>query len=170
MTPAEIERKKLEGVVQLRIVAQIDKDHVKEGRRCLHEHPLSAMSWAEECIKEIVALPGVDAGSRDQCTHGCKTAPTATTPSMIARESTRIIANISEMLGQLQRKCEGSHEHKQLRAKDLAKAAFYPANTIHSIIRGMSTAHAADIMKRAIKGRTRRAIPWLCGSDPWVRH
>ena len=49
MAPDEVKRKKLEGLVHLRFVAQLYKDQIRADRDFLHEHALAAMSWAEEC-------------------------------------------------------------------------------------------------------------------------
>ena len=85
-------------------------------------------------MREIAAMDGVDAAVCDQCMYGCKTNGTPTSPPMVARKATRFLSNSPEMLGKLNRRCDGSHEHKPLRGKDLAEAAFYPAGLIHSII------------------------------------
>ena len=149
MSPEDVQRKKLEGLVHLRFVSQLYKDQIKASRYFLHEHPLSAMSWSEDCMREIIAMDGVGEAVCDQCMYGCKTKGTPTSPPMAARKATRFLSNGSEMLGRLNRRCDGSHEHKQLRGKELAEAAIYPAGLIHSIIQGRNLTHAADLLRRS---------------------
>ena len=124
MSPEDVRRKKLEGLVHLKFVAQLYKDQIKADRYFLHEHPLSAMSWAEDCMREIAAMNGVGEALCDQCMYGCRTQGTPTSPPMAAKKATRFLSNSLEMLGRLNRRCDGGHEHKQLRGKELAEAAF----------------------------------------------
>ena len=102
-------------------------------------------------MREVAALPGAADSKCDQCIYNCRTAETPNSQSMAARKATRFLSNSAEMLGQLERRCDGTHEHKHLRGKDLAEAAFYPAELVHSIIKGMNLTHAADIVKRALR-------------------
>ena len=117
VSPEDVRRKKLEGLVHLNFVAQVCKDQIKANRYFLHEHPLSAMSWAEDCMREIAAMNGVGEASCDQCMYGCRTHGTPTSPPMAAKKATRCLSNSPEMLGRSNRRCDGSHEHKQLRGK-----------------------------------------------------
>ena len=87
--------------------------------------------------------------------YGCRTQGTPTSPPMAAKKATRFLSNSLEMLGRLNRRCDGSHEHKQLRGKELAEAAFYPAGLIHAIIQGMNLTHAADLVRRSISNDRR---------------
>ena len=150
LPPEEVERKKNAGLVHLKYVAQLYKEQVKGGRHLLHEHPLSAMSWSEPCMQEIMAIPGVGESLCDQCRCGCRAVGTANSPPMYGKKATRFISNSTAMLSQLGRRWDGGHEHKQLRGKDLAEAAFYPAELVHAIVRGMNLTHGADLVKSLI--------------------
>ena len=86
----------------------------------------------------------------DQCMYGCKTAEARNSPPMAAKKPTKFLSNSAEMLNKLGRRCDGSHEHKQLRGKDLSEAAFYPDGLVLSIIKGMNLTHAAEMVKRAM--------------------
>ena len=83
--------------------------------------------------------------------NGCKTAEARNSPPMAAKKPTEFLSDSVEMLNQLGRRCDGSHEHKQLRGKDLSEAAFYPDGLVLSIIKGMNLTHAAEMVKRAMR-------------------
>ena len=159
LPPEEVERKKTGGLVHLKFVAQLYTGQVKGGRYFLHEHPLSATSWSEPCMQEIVAIPGVGESLCDQCMYWCRTVGTANSPPMYGKKGTRFISNSSAMLSQLGRCCDGGHEHKQLRGKDLPEAAFYPAELVHAIVQGMNLTRGADLMKSLIDDKCHLADP-----------
>ena len=61
---------------------------------------------------------------------------------------------------------DAGHEHRQLRGKDLAEAAFYPAELVHAIVRGMHLTHGADLMKSLINDKCDPADPkCLCSAS-----
>ena len=132
----------------------------------LHEHPMSAMNWSEPCIKEVTALPAVADSVCDQCMYGCWAAETKSTPSVLARKSTRFVSNGPEMLSQWNRRCDGSHEHKQLRGKDLDEAAFDPAKLMHPIIKGIHLTNAAAMLKCIADGTPdTNYLDYLCSAS-----
>lgn len=70
------------------------------------------------------------------------------------------------MLGKLGRRCDGSHDHKQLRGKHLAEAVLYPAELVHSIIRGMNLTYAADMLECVISNDNDPGDPhFLCSAS-----
>ena len=80
-------------------MARLYKDQIKANRCSPHEHPLSARSWSEDCMREIVARNGVLGALCDQCMYGCKTHGAPTSPPMAAKKATRFLSNSPEMLG-----------------------------------------------------------------------
>ena len=97
-SPDDVQRKTLEGLIHLKFVAQLYEDQIKANRYFLHEHPLSAMSWSEDCMREIAAV-NVGEAMCDQCMYGCKTQGTPTSPPMAAKKATRCLSNSPEILG-----------------------------------------------------------------------
>ena len=48
------------------------KFQIQGGRYFLHEHPESASSWNETCIKEVMKMEGVRKVIGDRCRYGLK--------------------------------------------------------------------------------------------------
>jgi len=70
---------------------------------------------------------------------------------MAANKPTTFLSNSTKMLSQLGRRCDGSHEHRKLRGKDLSEAAFYPDGLVLSSIKGMNLKHSDEMVKRATR-------------------
>ena len=150
-----------EGRVHLRFAARLYRRQI-----CAARTSKCATSWKEPSMRAIRHLPEVNTSKCDQCMYGRRTVGTANSPPMYGKKATRFISNSSAMLSQLGRRCDGGHEHKQLRGKDLAEAAFYPAELVHAIVRGMNLTHGADLMKSLIDDKCDPADPkFLCSAS-----
>jgi len=57
-------------MLHLEFVCELYRDQVAAGRYFLHEHPETATSWDERCMKEVSNLPGVSKVIGDQCQFG----------------------------------------------------------------------------------------------------
>ena len=53
--------------MHMEFITGLYKEQVLAGRYFLHEHPLCATPWKEECILEVMAMQGVDSEWADQC-------------------------------------------------------------------------------------------------------
>ena len=51
----------------MEFVCELYAEQIRGGRLLLHEHPESASSWDEECIKELLKRKNVDTVVMDQC-------------------------------------------------------------------------------------------------------
>ena len=70
----EVRNQKLdEGRRHMEFMCEIYKYQVRRKKLFLHEHPWSAKSWKEPCIREVHCLPGVALYKADQCMYGLKT-------------------------------------------------------------------------------------------------
>ena len=67
---AEVERRRVAGVVHLDFVCRLYALQVKNGKYFLHEHPDTATSWKEPCIADMMARETVDRVTGDQCQYG----------------------------------------------------------------------------------------------------
>ena len=129
MSPEDVQRKKLEGLVHLRFVAQLYKDQIKANRCFLHEHPLSAMSWSEDCMREIAAMDGVGAAICDQCMYG--RAAINDGVSLPARRGTTFMTNCHGVAEQLRKRCKpGLHTHAKLDNWVAASTKAYPDSLV----------------------------------------
>ena len=72
MDKAEVEAKMAYGRSHLEFCAKLYAIQWKAGRYFLHEHPASASSWEEECIKKILKAEGVEKVIGDQCQYGAE--------------------------------------------------------------------------------------------------
>ena len=51
--PDEVHRKMIEATINLAFCAELYAMQIKGGRYYLHEHPLTASSWQEPCLRKI---------------------------------------------------------------------------------------------------------------------
>ena len=64
---------KIEAIEHIKFVVEIYREHAKNGRLFLHEHPAQASSWDLEEIREMASKEGVTVTVADQCMYGLKT-------------------------------------------------------------------------------------------------
>ena len=91
MTAAELKRRLIEREVHLRFAVEIYCMQLAGGRHFLHEHPLGATSWQEECIRALARTAGVGTVIGDQCQFGLKTRGPGGQP-MLAKKPTRFLS------------------------------------------------------------------------------
>ena len=74
-----VRRKLEEGRLHVNCVCSLYRMQQKGGRYYLHEHPATALSWEEDAIRKLAALPGTYCVTADQCAYGLVT-PSADDP------------------------------------------------------------------------------------------
>eukprot|EP00969_Alexandrium_andersonii_P339073 14987581-Alexandrium_andersonii.AAC.1 len=67
MDPTEVAERMRKARIHLEVVVNIYISQLERGARFLHEHPVSATSWDEECIKGLMARPEVQCGIGHMC-------------------------------------------------------------------------------------------------------
>ena len=136
MPVAELRRRLIERQVTLQFAAEIYCLQLAGGRHFLHEHPVGAVSWKEECMKALARQPGVGSVVGDQCQYGLTTRGPGGRP-MPAKKPTRFMSSSPAVLEALCRRCDGSHQHQVLEGSGRAAAAArYPAALCRAILRG----------------------------------
>ena len=115
----------------LAFAAALYKIQIQEGRYFLHEHPESASSWYEKCIKEVMEMNGVMKVVGDQCCYGLKAKGDEGTGP--ARKATGFMTNSPCIAMQLGRRCPNrqggsTHQHVQLSNGRAAAAQLYHHN------------------------------------------
>ena len=67
---------------------------LRAGRKFVFEHPASASSWGESCVKALAGRRHVDTVIFDQCTLGLKS-PVSEQPMM---KTTKLLTNVPKIL------------------------------------------------------------------------
>eukprot|EP00969_Alexandrium_andersonii_P195313 8629149-Alexandrium_andersonii.AAC.1 len=62
MDPAVVAERKRRTKVHLEFVVKIYLSQLEQGAHFLHEHPMTASSWDEDCVKHLKAWPEVQRG------------------------------------------------------------------------------------------------------------
>ena len=65
--PAVVAEEMVKARVHLDFVMRLYREQLEEGRLFIHEHPLHAASWMEECVQELLACNNVGQIHADQC-------------------------------------------------------------------------------------------------------
>eukprot|EP00435_Cladocopium_sp_Y103_P071135 s185_g36.t2 len=97
----------------------------------LLEHPLPSRAWAEECVQELIQRPGIYVCQTDMCQYGMKVR------KLPNKKATRWVTNSKHVAMELQRRCNGEHEHEHLMGGLAKFAAVYPKALCQAVVRGL---------------------------------
>ena len=120
-----------EGLEHVVTTCQAAKWQYRRGKVFVVEHPLRSKAWDEECMLELMGLPGVHVCVVDQCAYGLQVG------HGLNKKPTCFITNSYHIACELQRRCPGDHEHEHLMGGKAAAAAVYPPELCKAIIRGL---------------------------------
>ena len=135
MSPEEVARRFECARKHLEFRPKLYKIQIGAGRYLLHEHPHTASSWKEQCIKQILKKSGVMYVVGDQCMYGFKI--TFKNQEGPARKIIGYMTNQVCIAQQLQRKCltrignvvhkhiileEGRTKQAQVHSRELCQA------------------------------------------------
>ena len=136
MDPAVVQRRRAQARILLNFAAEIYELQRAASRHFLHEHPETADSWDEPCMRRLMARSGVGMVVGHQCEMGLVTedkdgwAP--------AKKATKFMSTSTEVLVRLDRKCKGIHKHRHLEGKSRTEAAAaYPRRMCRLILQGI---------------------------------
>ena len=132
MAPERAVRLVMTGLMHLEIAAAVAKWQIRQGRFILFEHPAGARSWHEECIQEILKLPGVCTVVSDQCQFQLNVQGRG-----LNKKATRLMSNMPEVLEELDQRCDGSHQHVPLLGGLAKDAQKYPPKLCRAVIKGI---------------------------------
>ena len=137
----EKERRWTEAREHIKFMMEIYMVQIREGRWFLHEHPAGATSWALDEVVKVMSQEGVEVTTADQCMYGLLTWDRSGRPmNARARKRTKFMTNCKEIGDELQRKCDGSHEHQHLMEGRARDAARYPEGLCRAICKGICAA------------------------------
>ena len=136
-----------EGRRHLKAACEVYKAQVRDGLYFLHEHPRTARSWSEECIKEVASLPGVRIVASNMCSFGM--AAWDQEGVGLVRKDTFFMTNCPSVGRELGRQCTnrmGTKQHRHVVLTDgRAKvAAEYPDPLCDAICKGLKEQLAVD--------------------------
>ena len=132
--------------VHLAFVASLYREQVEGGRFFLHEHPQAAGSWNEECIKDIMKLPGVSRVDAHQCQLGADVTIGVHKGEPV-RKATGFMSNAPRLLERLNKKCRSSDgwctrakggKHVTIQGGITSTTARYSKKLCKTILRGMA--------------------------------
>ena len=136
MDPLEVRRRRAQARILLNFAAEIYELQRVAGRHFLHEHPETADSWNEPCMRRLMARPGVGSVVGHQCQMGLVTKDAKGWAP--AKKATRFLSSASKVLARLCRKCDGKHKHRHLENKSRTEAAAaYPRLMCKLILKGI---------------------------------
>ena len=93
MAQEERQRRMSDARAHLKFVTYLCELQHRAGRYFVHEHPLGASSWQENCITLLVRKIGARMTNLDQCMFGLTTT-TPTGERMPAKKPTRLLSNM----------------------------------------------------------------------------
>ena len=110
--PAIVQAELDAGRVHLEFCMRLYAIQVDAARFFVHEHPQDAASWAEDSVKEVMALAGVNMATVDMCVYGMRvdTGPVQGP----ARKRTILMSNSNEVLKRIASVCPNAGEDKTL--------------------------------------------------------
>ena len=131
------QRRWIEAVDHIKVMAEIYRIQIEGGRWFLHEHPASATSWGLKVIQELAKQPGVEISVADQCMYDLKTWSRDGKRLLPAKKTTKFMTNCRGVSLELQRRCDKSHEHQQLLDGRAKHASRYTPELCKALCRGL---------------------------------
>ena len=142
---------KKKSIAHIEFMVSLYLEQYDAGRYFLHEHPRYATSWQLRRMAELMAMPGVELATGDQCQYGSVIRRGARAGDAI-KKPTGFLSNSEEVRKQLSRRCEGvdglcsktGGKHalcSGIHAKDAAK---YPRGLCRAILQGVTQQLRAD--------------------------
>lgn len=120
-----------EGLHHLGVAAEVALWQYYRGKVFLFEHLVGSKAWSEESMEHIMQLPGVFVCRTDMCRYGMRVR------DGLNLKPTRWVTNSWEIAKELQRRCNGGHQHETLMGGKAAAAAVYPPQLCQAVVRGL---------------------------------
>ena len=139
--PADIKRQKEEGMMHLKTACDAYRRRYEAGRYFLHEHPASADSWSEECVLELMNLPGVQKVRGPMC-RWHMSAEDGEGRGYVRKE-TCWLTNSPQLAKVLEGECTNKdpskewHRHVHLTDGRAKGAQVYPPRLMHGVLKAI---------------------------------
>ena len=144
---ANVEKAREKGMERLEFCCKIYMLQVRSGRYFIHEHPLTAASWATEFMTNPRASPAVYTAEAHMCAYGMQSE--VRDGVGFAMKPTRFLTNSIVTAKALSRTCPGNHQHVRLMEGRVRAAAMYAQALWRAIFRAtleQAKADAGDMM------------------------
>lgn len=140
MSAAEVNQRMTYGRKHLQFCAKRYATQWKAGRYLLHEHPASATSWQEKCIKDLMMKEGIIRVNGHQCMFGLKANDGVREGP--ARKATGFLTNSVDIAEKLNKRCPNRHgdiirKHVTLEGGRTRAAQVYPDDLCRAICEGL---------------------------------
>jgi hypothetical protein len=112
------------------------------GRYFIHEHPLTATSWATECMTKLRECPAAYTAEAHMCVYGMQSKDKH--GPGYAKKPTRFLTNSVVSARALSRRCPENHRHVHLMEGRARAAAVYPQELCRVICRATLEQAKAD--------------------------
>ena len=139
--PAVVEAEIVRGRLHLRWCCHLYMKQVERGAYFLHEHPASATSWRETCVRTVLDHPNVSRVVADQCQLGQEDEDGSP-----IKKPTGFMSNSPVLLQHLDRRCFGrgglctrprGGQHVECIGKRAQRAAIFQEELCLTILRGL---------------------------------
>ena len=141
----EWEERFVEAKAHLKFMMEVYEEQWKHGRLFLHEHPAGATSWDLEEVKKLEEKTGAYLVKADQCMYGLMTWGKDGLEAVAAKKPTKFMTNSWEIGRELQKRCDGQHNHQELINGRAQWAARYPPGLCRAICKGLLRERQNDL-------------------------
>jgi len=138
----KVEKAREEGEKHLEFCCKIYAMQIAAGRYFIHEHPLTATSWATDCMKKLRESPAVYTAEAHMCAYGMQSKDKH--GPGYAKKPTRFLTNSVVSARALSRRCPENHRHVHLMEGRARAAAVYPQELCRVICRATLEQAKAD--------------------------
>ena len=138
-----------EAVQHIEFCAHVYRWQLNNGRHFIHEHPRDAKSWELEFIQDLLKDPRVTWLEGHMCQFGM-TAPVKGSQGDHGqvKKPTGFLTSSRFVAEELNRYCDGSHDHVHLVAGKAAAAQVYPPELCKAMLRGTAKQKQVDQSSR----------------------
>ena len=143
----KVERARAEGMKHLEFCCKINAFQIAADKYLIHEHLLTATSWATECMAKLREYPAVYTTEAQMCAYGMKSKDKHGLG--YAKKPTRFLTNSVVSARALSQRCPGNHRHVHLIEGRARAAAVYLQELCRTICRAtleQAKADAGDLM------------------------
>ena len=126
----------VEARLHFEFCAEIYKEQMRAGRRFLHKHPLTATSWQEQCMMDLLADHRTIFVISDLCQFGLTTIDKSG-EKRPAMKPTRFLTISKPIAVRLSKRCPRKHKHAVLLGGRAAAAAEYTSKLCVEILQGV---------------------------------
>ena len=144
MGEVEWQRRKIEAMDHLEFACEMYIKQAEQGRVFVHEHPATASSWRQRCIRKVLEKTGACIVEANMCAFGMTTTSAGVTG--LACKPTWFMTNSPALALELSRPCtnkngdQPQHEHVHLEGARAKQAQVYPPELCKAFCRGAAKA------------------------------